>query len=182
MAILCGINPTLEALKAPGCRVERVCIRRGQVSPRIQELIDLTRTKGIALSFEASQWLDRKSEGQRHQGVLCYLAEMATLAIDEILEQTAPPGLLVILDGIEDPHNLGAILRSAEVAGADGVFLPRRRSAALTAAAVKASAGAAAHVKLARVPNIAQLLELLKEKGYWIAGLDPESGRTLWEA
>ena len=182
MAILCGINPTLEALKAVDCRVERVCVRRGQRSPRIQELIDLTRTKGIALSFEAREWLDRKSEGQRHQGVLCYVAEMATFEIDDILEQATPPGLLMILDGIEDPHNLGAILRSAEVAGAHGVFLPRRRSAALNAAAVKASAGAASHVKLARVPNVAQLLGMLKEKGYWIAGLDAESGRTLWEA
>lgn len=181
MAILYGINSVLEALRAPEVRVERLCVQRGQKNSRIQRIVDLSRQKDVALSFEEKAWLDRKSRGARHQGVLCYVAEMETRGVEEILRKAIAPGLLVVLDGIEDPHNLGAILRSAEVAGADGVFLPRRRSAGLTAAAIKASAGAAAHIHVARIPNTAQLLDLLKEQGYWVAGLDPNAGQPLWE-
>jgi len=106
---------------------------------------------------------------------------MAALTEEDILEQAKSPGLLIILDGIEDPHNLGAILRSAEAAGADGVFLPRHRSAGLSASVVKASAGAASHIKLARSPNIAQLIESLKKKNFWTVGLDAGSSQSIWE-
>jgi len=106
---------------------------------------------------------------------------MHTLTSEEILERAKSPGLLVILDGIEDPHNLGAILRSAEAAGADGVFLPQRRSATLSPAVVKASAGAASHVKVARVPNVVQFIESLKKRGFWIAGLDAASDQPIWK-
>jgi len=182
MAILYGINAVLESLKADAGRIERIFLQRGQKNPRLQEIIDLGRRHHIPLSFEDRLWLDRKAGGERHQGVVCHVAEAKTLAPEEILEQAASPGLVLILDGIEDPHNLGAILRSAEVAGADGVFIPHRGSAGLSAAAVKASAGAASHVKVTRVPNTAQLIELLKENGYWVAGLEAGSGRQLWEA
>jgi 23S rRNA (guanosine2251-2'-O)-methyltransferase len=101
--------------------------------------------------------------------------------VEEILAQAGSPGLVVVLDGIEDPHNLGAILRSAEVAGADGVIIPQRRSAPLSAAAIKASAGAASHLKVARSANTARAIEQLKEAGYWITGFDAELGRPLWE-
>jgi 23S rRNA (guanosine2251-2'-O)-methyltransferase len=106
---------------------------------------------------------------------------MPLLSVEEILAGAGTPGLLLILDGIEDPHNLGAVLRSAEVAGADGVFIPQRRSAPLSAAAIKASAGAAAHLKVARSANTARLIEQLKKAGYWITGFDAESGKPLWE-
>jgi 23S rRNA (guanosine2251-2'-O)-methyltransferase len=106
---------------------------------------------------------------------------MPTLGVEEVLAKAGSPGLLLVLDGVEDPHNLGAILRSAEVAGVDGVFLPQRRSAPLGAAAVKASAGASAHLRIARGGNTAQLLEQLKEAGYWIAGLDAGPGKMIWE-
>ena len=172
MSVLHGINAVAEAIKASPEKIERICVERGQKNPRIQEIIELARQSHIRISFEEKSWLDRKAEGARHQGILCFAAEMATLDAEDILEQAKSPGLLVILDGIEDPHNLGAILRSAEAAGADGVFLPQHRSAALSAAVVTASAGAASHVKLARVTNIAQLIESLKKRGYWVAGLD----------
>jgi 23S rRNA (guanosine2251-2'-O)-methyltransferase len=182
MALFYGIHAVEEALKASPGRIERVCIQRGQKNPRVQQIVDLCRTHHIPVSFEERAWLDRKAEGQRHQGILCYVAEMATYSAEEILEQAASPGLLVILDGIEDPHNVGAILRSAEVAGADGVFLPQRRCAGLGATAVKASAGAASHVKVARAGNTSQVIKLLKKNGYWVAGLDADSGLPIWEA
>ena len=182
MSVLYGINAVAEALKASPEKIERICVERGQKNPRIREIVDLARQNHVRISFEERSWLDRKAEGSRHQGILCFAAEMATLDAEDILEQAKSPGLLVILDGVEDPHNLGAILRSAEAAGADGVILPQHRSAALSATVVKASAGAASHIKLARVTNLAQFIESLKKKGFWIAGLDAGSNKPIWEA
>src|SRR5512146_723630 len=106
MALLHGINPVAEALRADPSRIERICIERGQKNPRIQEIIELARQNHVRISFEEKSWLDRKSEGSRHQGILCYAAEMDTFDSEEILEHAQSPGLLVVLDGIEDPHNL----------------------------------------------------------------------------
>lgn len=179
MSIAYGIHAVLEALAAGG--VEKVCVERGQRNPRVQEILDISRQKNVPFAFEERAWLDRKAGGERHQGVLCYVSEMITYDVEGILAQAASPGLVLVLDGIEDPHNLGAILRSAEVAGADGVFIPQRRSAQLSATAIRASAGAASHLRVARITNTARLLEQLKEAGYWITGFDAGSGRPLWE-
>jgi 23S rRNA (guanosine2251-2'-O)-methyltransferase len=181
MAVLHGINAVGEALKAFPEKIERICVERGQKNPRIREIVDSARQHHVRISFEERSWLDRKAAGSRHQGILCFAAEMATLDAEDILEQAKSPGLLVILDGVEDPHNLGAILRSAEAAGADGVILPQHRSAALSATVVKASAGAASHIKLARVTNLAQFIESLKKKGFWVLGLDAGSNKHIWE-
>ena len=179
MSIAYGIHAVLEALNAGD--VEKVCVERGQKNHRIREIIDLSRQKNVRVSIEERAWLDRKAGGNRHQGVIGYISEMPMLGVEEVLAQAGSPGLVLVLDGIEDPHNLGAILRSAEVAGADGVFIPRRRGAPLSATAVKASAGAASHLKLARITNTAGLIKQLKEAGYWIVGFDAESGRPMWE-
>jgi 23S rRNA (guanosine2251-2'-O)-methyltransferase len=182
MAVLYGINAVLESLKADAGRIERICLQRGQKNPRMQEIIDLGRGRHVPISFEDKTWLDRKAQGQRHQGAICYVAEMPTLSAEEVLDQASSPGLVLVLDGIEDPHNLGAILRSAEVSGASGVFIPHRRSAGLNPAAMKASSGAASHVRVARVANTAQAIRLLKEKGYWVAGLDAGAVCPVWKA
>jgi 23S rRNA (guanosine2251-2'-O)-methyltransferase len=182
MSIIYGINPVAEALRANPEEIERICIERGQKNPRIQEIIELARQKHVRFSFEEKSWLDRKSQGERHQGVLCYAAEMIIHDAEDILDQAKSPGLMVILDGIEDPHNLGAIIRSAEAAGADGIFLPQHRSANLSPAVIKASAGAASHIRLARITNVAQLVELMKKKGFWVAGLDADSDQPIWKA
>ena len=182
MAIIFGINAVAEALKANPGRIERLCIERRQKNSRVQDIVDAGRSAGVQLSFEDRSWLDRKAGGERHQGVLCYLAEAETLDTGAILAAARTPGLLVVLDGIEDPHNLGAILRSAEVSGVDGVFIPERRSAGLSATVVKASAGASSYLRIARVPNTARLLDELKEHGYWVVGLDASARQSLREA
>lgn len=182
MAVIFGINAVAEALKAHPGRIERLCIEKGQRNPRVQEIVASGRSAGVQLSFEERSWLDRKAGGQRHQGVLCYFAEAETLGVEEILAVAEAPGLLLVLDGIEDPHNLGAILRSAEASGVHGVFIPERRSAGLSATTVKASAGAASHVRIARVPNVARLLDDLKKRGYWVVGLDASAETPLRKA
>jgi 23S rRNA (guanosine2251-2'-O)-methyltransferase len=182
MPVLYGINVVLETLNSSERRVERVCIQRDQKNRRVQQIIDLAREKRIPISFEERAWLDRKSEGGGHQGVVCFVALMETSSVEQIVGQAKSPGLLVVLDGIEDPQNLGAILRSAEIAGVDGVFLPQRRSAGLSAGAIKASAGAASHIKVARVSNTSQLIDSLKDKGYWLTGLDTGAGLSPWKA
>jgi 23S rRNA (guanosine2251-2'-O)-methyltransferase len=179
MSIVYGIHAVAEALNAGN--VEKVCIERGQRNPRIREISALCRRKGVQVSLEVRAWLDCKADGERHQGILCYVSELPAVSVEEVISKAASPGLLLLLDGIEDPHNLGAVLRSAEVAGADGVFLPQRRSAQLSAAAAKASAGAVSHLRIARCGNTAQLLERLKTAGYWITGFDSGATTPLWD-
>ena len=181
MPVLYGINAVMEALKADPARVERVSIQRGLAGPRIQAIIDFARHAGAPLVFEDRAWLDRKAGGGRHQGVICHISEAATVSAEDIMRQASSPGLLMILDGVEDPQNLGATLRSAEVAGVDGVLIPQRRSAGLSASAVKASAGAATHVKVARVSNTNQAVELIKSSGYWVTGLSADAEKPIWE-
>jgi 23S rRNA (guanosine2251-2'-O)-methyltransferase len=181
MSVMHGINAVSEALKAYPERIERICIERGQRNPRIQEIVKIAQQSHVRISFEERSWLDRKTEGARHQGVLCHVAEMAALDSEDILAQAKSPGFLVVLDGIEDPHNLGAILRSAEAAGADGVFLPKNRSAGISPTVAKASAGAVSHIKLARIVNTTQCIEALKKSGYWIVGLDAASDQPIWQ-
>jgi len=181
MPVLYGINAVLETLRADPARVERVSIRRGRANPRLQSIIDLARHVHVPLSFEDRTWLDRKAGGTRHQGVICHISGATTFSSEEVLRQASSPGLLLILDGVEDPQNLGATLRSAEVAGVNGVFIPQRRSAGLSASAIKASAGAATHMKIARVSNTSETIELVKSNGYWVTGLAGEAGKRLWE-
>jgi 23S rRNA (guanosine2251-2'-O)-methyltransferase len=182
MPLLHGINAVSEALRACPEKIERISVQRGQTNPRIREIVERARLHRVRIAFEEKSWLDRKTEGSRHQGVCCRMAEMAALDSEKILDEAKSPGLLVVLDGIEDPHNLGAILRSAEAAGADGVFLPRHHGATLGPTVVSASAGAASHVKVARIGNVAQFIESLKKRGFWAAGLDAASDHPIWEA
>jgi 23S rRNA (guanosine2251-2'-O)-methyltransferase len=181
MALLYGIHSVQEALQATENRIERICVERGARGSRIQKIIETARARHITISFEDRSWLDKKAAGNRHQGVLCYLAEGPTFTVSDVLEKAHRPGLLLILDGIEDPHNLGAILRSAEVAGADGILLPKRRSAGISPGVAKASAGAIAHIKVARGSNTSRMIASVKEHGYWVAGLDAESATPIWQ-
>jgi 23S rRNA (guanosine2251-2'-O)-methyltransferase len=173
MSPLAGIHPVREALRA-GRPIDRVLIAKGAGGPRLQELIDLCRKRGIPLRFETRQALDRAAGTAAHQGVVAFGAveKYATL------EETAGGrGLHVILDGIEDPHNLGAIIRTAQAAGAAAAVIPERRAAPLTDVAAKAAAGALAYLPVVRVGNINRALEDLKKRGYWIYGLDERGNR-----
>jgi len=157
-----------EALRARR-PLERVMIAKGIAGPRLQEIIELCRERSIPLRFEPRSVLDRIAGTAAHQGVVALGAAGQHADLEDLL-----PGarLLAVLDGIEDPHNLGAIIRTAHAAGADGIVTPERRAAGLTETVAKAAAGALEHLPVARVANVSQTLEKLKARGFWIYGLD----------
>lgn len=168
---LSGIHAVLEALLA-GRALERILIARGRQGDRIEEIVRLARERDVPVRFEDRSLVDRLSEARDHQGVIALTASQAAVQLEDLLAAVQPPGLLVLLDGIEDPHNLGAIIRSALAAGAGGVIIPERRSAGLTETAARASAGAIAHLPVARVKNLVRAMELMKDAGYWLIGLE----------
>lgn len=175
MSLLVGIHPVREALRA-GRPLDRVLIARGAGGPRLQELIELCRERHIPVRFEAREHLDRSAAGASHQGVIAYGAAEQYASIEET---SAQGGLHVVLDGLEDPHNLGAVIRTAHAAGAAAVVIPQRRAAGLTETVSRAAAGALAHLPIVRVTNINRALEHLKKQGYWLYGLD-ERGQTTY--
>ena len=174
--IIYGINPVLEALRAGRVKALRVGDR---ADDRLKQLLALAAERGVRVTRVPADVLDRESRrgGQRgvHQGVVAEVEQSAEYNIDQILRGASGAPLVVVLDGIEDPHNLGAILRTADAAGVDGVIVQSRRSAARDGVAAKASAGALAHVKIAEVVNIARAVEELKEAGVWTVGLAGEA-------
>jgi 23S rRNA (guanosine2251-2'-O)-methyltransferase len=170
-----GIHPVREALRAQR-PLEKVLIAKGAAGPRIQEIVELCRTQSIPVRFEPRETLDRAAKAASHQGVVAFGIAHQYVELAGIIEGAT---LLVILDGVEDPHNLGAIIRTAHAAGADAVVVPERRAAPLTETVDKAAAGALEYLPVARVTNITQSVERLKEKGFWIYGLD-ERGTELY--
>lgn len=167
MPILSGIHPVIEALRARR-PLERVLIAQGAGGPRLQEIIDLARRASIPVRFEARPALDRLAGTAAHQGVLAMGAARQYGDLESVLDAA----MLVVLDGVEDPHNLGAIVRTAHAAGAGAVVIPERRAAGLTDVVAKAAAGALEHLPIVRVTNVNRALESMKERGYWIYGLD----------
>lgn len=181
MNLICGINPVLEALSAGTRHFDRLLVVKGLRSRRLSEAIRRATRLGIPLRFEMRETLDRMAGGVPHQGLIAVVSAKPMLSLENLLETARNPALLVALDGVEDPRNLGAILRSAEAAGADGALLPERRSAGLSETVGRASAGALEHVNVARVGNLVQALEGLKARGVWVVGFDA-TGRERWDS
>jgi 23S rRNA (guanosine2251-2'-O)-methyltransferase len=142
---------------------------RGAGGARLQEIVDLCRTASIPVRFEPRNSLDRMAAGTAHQGVVAVGASYRYRELEDVIEGAR---MLVLLDGVEDPHNLGAIIRTAHAAGADAVIVPERRAAGLTEVVAKAAAGALEHLPVVRTGNLNRTLEILKEKGFWTLGLD----------
>ncbi|MDR3072967.1 MAG: 23S rRNA (guanosine(2251)-2'-O)-methyltransferase RlmB [Clostridiales Family XIII bacterium] len=173
MNMIYGRNPVLEALAADA-GVEKILIQKN-IEGAGKKVYALAKKAGIPMQSVDKSVLDKAVGSGAHQGVVAYLAAYEYRSTEELLAIAASRNekpFLVILDGIEDPHNLGAILRSADGAGAHGVIIPKRRAVSVTDTAVKASAGAAMHVAVARVGNLIQEIEKLRDAGLWIYGLD----------
>ena len=171
MEILYGLHPVEEALRAGTRKFDHVCVARERHDPRLQRVIDACRENGIRVRAESKDELTRLAKTAGHQGVVAIVRGREFLELEDLFEGPEPR-LLLALDGIEDPQNLGALLRTADASGVDGVVVTERRAAPLSAVAVKASAGAAEHVRIARVVNLVRALEQLKERNIWCVGLD----------
>jgi 23S rRNA (guanosine2251-2'-O)-methyltransferase len=172
-----GLHPVREALRAHR-PLDKVLIAKGSAGPRIQEIVDLCRQSSIPVRFELREVLDRAAKGIPHQGVLAFGAAHEYRELADVANDAR---LLVVLDGVEDPHNLGAIIRTAHAAGADAVVVPERRSAPLTETVSRAAAGALEYLPVARITNVSRALEELKGKGFWTYGLD-ERGTVAYDS
>ncbi|MGO9316246.1 MAG: 23S rRNA (guanosine(2251)-2'-O)-methyltransferase RlmB [Terracidiphilus sp.] len=174
MEVLYGLHPVEEALKAGRRRFDHVLVARERGDVRIESLVALCRASGIRVRQDSREKLTQLAQTPAHQGVVALVRPQKFLTIEDLFAPLRPnaPRLLLALDGVEDPQNLGALLRVADGAGVDGVVLTERRAAPLSPAAVKASAGAAEHLRIARVVNLVRALEELKKQNIWIIGLD----------
>jgi len=173
--LLYGVNPIVEALRADRLP-DQITIAEGSRDERLRELIELARQRGVPINHARRIDLDREVGNAHHQGVTAHLSAPKYADSDELLEAIGaglgkePEPLVLILDGIEDPRNLGAILRTAECAGVSGVFIPERRAAGLNETVAKASAGAVEYLPIARVTNLSVLIRQLKERNVWVVG------------
>jgi 23S rRNA (guanosine2251-2'-O)-methyltransferase len=184
-----GLVPVLEALRAANKRLEQITIAEGARHERLRELLDLAKQARVPVHRAPKFALDRTLPGLTHQGVIARTSAATYRDAVELLDElgaqvgTAEPPLALGLDAVEDPRNLGAILRTAECAGVGGVFIPERRAVGLTATVAKAAAGALEHVSVARVTNLVQLMEQLKQRNIWVIGAaaDGSSDYTEWD-
>jgi 23S rRNA (guanosine2251-2'-O)-methyltransferase len=176
MEVLYGVHPVEEALKAGKRKFDHVIVARERDDLRLEKLVALCRQFGIRVQQESREQLTLRAQTAAHQGVVAMVRPLDFLSIEDLFAAApAVPGaarLILALDGVEDPQNLGALLRVADGAGVDGVVLTERRSAPLSPVAIKASAGAAEHLRIARVVNLVRALEELKRQNLWIIGLD----------
>jgi 23S rRNA (guanosine2251-2'-O)-methyltransferase len=180
MEVLYGLHPIEEALRAGRRRFDQVLVSNERHDARLEKLVAQCREAGVRVRKESREQLTAMAKTPTHQGVVAFVRPQEFLTIEDLYKPSAessPARLLLALDGVEDPQNLGALLRVADGAGVDGVVLTERRSAPLSPVAVKASAGAAEHLRIARVVNLVRALEELKERNIWIIGLD-ERGET----
>jgi 23S rRNA (guanosine2251-2'-O)-methyltransferase len=177
--LLCGLHAVQEALKAGTRPFQKLLVLR--TDRQFSDLIRLARAQHIPVHVEPRPVFDRAVPSGKHQGVIALVAAKTYATEEEILTRVRrqnTPGFLLVLDSVEDPRNLGAVLRTADAAGVQGVFIPERRAAGLTATVAKTSAGALDHLLVGRVTNVSQLLERLKDDGFWIYGLAPAAEKS----
>jgi 23S rRNA (guanosine2251-2'-O)-methyltransferase len=178
MQIIFGIHAVEEALAARGRGFDYVAVVPGRGDARIQKIAQLCREAGVPLRSIPRDQLTRLAKTANHQGVVAVTAEKKYDDVEDLLaHKRSLHAFLLVLDGIEDPHNLGAIIRTAEGAGADGIVIPERRAVGVTPTVVKASAGASEHLPIARVTNLGRALEDLKSRNIWTVGLDERGGQ-----
>lgn len=175
-----GFHAVEEALAA-GRALDRIVIARGRHGERVEAVVRLAKSRGVPLRFEDRQQVDRLAGTREHQGIAALVAAKPAVGLEDLLREKNEHGLLVLLDGIEDPHNLGAIVRTSLAAGAQGVVIPERRAAGLSDTVERASAGALAHLPVARVTNLVRAMEEMKEAGYWLVGLDERVDKSYTE-
>jgi len=177
MEVLYGLHPVEEAIRSGGRPLDHVVVARDRKDERLERIIALCRVAGVRVASDSREQMTRLARTDQHQGVLAMVRERQFLGIEDLLskKKAAAPDqhkFFLALDGVEDPHNLGALLRTADAVAVDGVLIPERRSAPINATVAKTSAGASEHVKIARVTNLVRSLEQMKKENVWVLGLD----------
>jgi 23S rRNA (guanosine2251-2'-O)-methyltransferase len=177
MEVLYGLHPVEEAIRSGGRTLDHVIVARDRKDERLERIIALCRVANIRVATDSREQMTRLAKTDQHQGVLAMVRERQFLGIEDFLskKKAATPDkhkFFLALDGVEDPHNLGALLRTADAVAVDGVLIPERRSAPINATVAKTSAGASEHVKIARVTNLVRSLEQMKKENVWVLGLD----------
>lgn len=175
--MICGVHAVYEALAAWRRPIERIHVSRDARIPRLKEILDLSKQRGVPVRREDRLVLDRMAPGLSHQGIVAVVGDASYSSMADLKDSGVP--CVIVLDGVEDTHNLGAVIRSAEAAGASGVVVPERHSAPLSATVARASAGAVAHLPVVRVGNTVATLDDFKKRGMWVVGVDQEGDR-LW--
>jgi 23S rRNA (guanosine2251-2'-O)-methyltransferase len=181
VAVIYGVNPVIEQLAAGPEAIHHLYLLRGPMHGQIGRIAKAARENKIVTTFVDKKALNRLAEGGAHQGVVAETSDFRYVTLPEILGALSSPARLLVLDGVQDPHNLGAIVRTAVGAGADGLVIPKRNAASMTAAAVKASAGAAGKARIARVTNLVQALEQIKERGLWCVAVETRGDKDIRE-
>jgi 23S rRNA (guanosine2251-2'-O)-methyltransferase len=174
---ICGVHAVFEALSAGKPQIERIHISREAQSGKVQKILDAAKQKEIPIRREDRAVLDRMAPATNHQGIVAITSQGSYASFEDVFR--TQPATVVVLDGVEDPHNLGAVIRTSEACGASGIVVPERHSAPLSATVVKASSGASAHLPIARVTNLVAAIDNMKDRGLWIIGLDP-TAKQLW--
>jgi 23S rRNA (guanosine2251-2'-O)-methyltransferase len=180
-----GLHAVTTLLKRNPDRVHRLFVQQGRADARLQVVLEMAGARGITLVFQAREALDQRAGGGRHQGVIAECEPLRALsekALDRVLEQAEAASLFLVLDGVTDPHNLGACLRTADAAGVAAVIAPKDRSAPLNATVAKVACGAAEVVPYIQVTNLARTLKLLKQHGIWITGTAGEADQSVYQA
>ncbi|MBO8158019.1 23S rRNA (guanosine(2251)-2'-O)-methyltransferase RlmB [Thermosyntropha sp.] len=181
---IAGINTVMEAIKGGRRKVYKVFIQEGRGGRKIEDLVKLAQARGIFIQYVEKQKLDKMSPSKNHQGIIAQIEDYPYNSVEEILEYAVIKGeepFLVLLDGIEDPQNMGAIVRTAECAGVHGVVIPRHNSVKITEAVVRASAGAVEHMRIAKETNLVNVIKFLKKQGFWIVGADANGDRNYFD-
>ena len=182
MQIIYGIHPVLETLKRTPREIEKIILAPGRKGEETDEIAAAAGRNHIPLEFRSRESLEAMTGTPGHQGVACMCKDFHYIGIDELLARcrnSCNSSIVLLLDCIEDPQNLGSLIRTAHCFGVDGIVIPERRAAPVTPAVIKVSAGAARHIPVARVTNLATVLDRLKESGFWIFGASAEGGRPV---
>jgi len=174
-----GVNPLLELTKRGDPGIREIVVSNGRKGPVIDQILSLASIKGIPVVFKDKSFLDRESGGGSHQGIGALCADYVYVNLDELIEKKTPANLILMLDGITDPQNLGALIRTAHCLGVKGVVIPENRAVSITPSVIKASAGAAYWLAVAREVNLTRTIEYLKERGFWVYGADADNGADL---
>jgi 23S rRNA (guanosine2251-2'-O)-methyltransferase len=179
--LIYGINPVAEALRSGRCRMREIRVAQGRGLKGLEDIIGVAESKGIPMRKVERSQLDSLTKNTSHQGVIGFIDQFHYAELDEVLQGNEGDPFLLILDGIEDPRNLGALIRTADACGVWGVIIPKDRAAGITPAVAKSSAGAVFHIPLVRVTNIASTLRKLKDRGIWVAGAAAEAPTDVYD-